>query len=300
MIPTRIVLWVIITASIPFRYSKYALFYLGLLTASTGLRADPSDLRYFATHAGPNEFVLHVKAIIDGSNCLTLDANNAGWEQSVGSPTSALSLNGVNWDWQSYRFFVLPDGQTLFPPEVDFRSVRVEVLKGRGIVACEPGDNKVAVYVDDMSQHPQPYDFILHFSTVPHPASPIVNLPSVHLKIRALIDGSDRLTITHAGAKWEHLEWDPATAIAINDIDWSLDESSELKNEGATRFLPPDVDFSTAKIVSRSGRDLVTARGQDDKLVVYFGDTLSGSDHYEIEISFEEKETGSTTGSTRD
>ena len=101
-----------------------------------------------------------------------------------------------------------------------------------------------------------------------------------------MIDGSDRLTIAHAGAKWEHLSWGPATDVSLNNVSWSLEQSSYLKNEGATQFLPPDVDFSTAKIVGRSGRDLVTARGYDDKLIVCFGDTESGGDQYTIDISF--------------
>jgi hypothetical protein len=249
------------------------LFSVGLFTANVNLQADPQASRFFAADAGSNEVVLHVKATIDGSNCLTLKVNSALWEQSLGSPARSLSINDLAWDWRHHRFLLLPDDQLLFPSDVNFRSVWVEMLKGDGIVACEPSDDKAVVYIDDMSQHPQPYDFILHFSTTPNSVISNRNSSPAHLKISACIDGSDRLTITHAGAKWEHLSWGQATDVSLN-------------NEGKTQFLPSDVDFSTAKIVSRSGRDLVTAQGKDDKLIVYFGDTQAGGDRYEIDISF--------------
>jgi hypothetical protein len=239
-----------------------------------------------ATDGRPTEVLLHVKAIIDGVNRLTLKATSALWEQTLGSPPESLTINDLNWDSQHHRLLPLPNDEMVLPAGVDYQSVWVEMIKGNGIVACEPSDDKVAVYVTDMSQHPQPYDFILHFSNVERLAVPHSDSTSAHLKISGLIDGSDRLTITHDGAKWEHLSWGPATGVALNNISWPLDKTPELKNEGPTQFLPTDVDFSTAKVISRSGRDLVTARGYKDKLVVYFGDTESGSDQYEIDVAF--------------
>jgi hypothetical protein len=265
---------------------RCALFYAWLFSVGTNLYADLPASKFFAANAGSNEVMLHVKVVIDGSNCLTLKENSALWEQVLESTTRSLSINDLTWDWQHHKFLMLPGDQSLFPPDINFQSVWVEMLKGSGIVACEPSDKMVIVHIDEFSQSPQPYDFILHFSTTPNSVIPNLNSSSAHIKISALIDGSDRLTITHTGAKWEHLSWDRPTEASLNNVEWPLKKLSEIKNEGETQFLPPDVDFSTAKIISRSGRDLVTARGKDDKLIVYFGDSPSGADLYEIDISF--------------
>jgi len=74
--------------------------------------------------------------------------------------------------------------------------------------------------------------------------------------------------------------------IKINDIAWNPMETGVLTNEGATAFLPASVDFSTAKIVSRKGRDLATMWQEEDSVHIRFADNPNGADAYEIEISF--------------
>ena len=155
-----------------------------------------------------------------------------------------------------------------------------------GIVACESSDDKVVVYVDDTSEAPKSYEFTVYFSTIMPSLIPKPNLESTHLRISATIDGSDRLIITAEGARWEHKAWDLATDVSLNNVRWPLEKSRKLKNEGSTRFLPANVDFSTAKIVGRSGRDLVTADAQSGKLIVSFADNPVGSDQYDIDIAF--------------
>lgn len=59
-----------------------------------------------------------------------------------------------------------------------------------------------------------------------------------------------------------------------------------LENEGANAFLPSGIDFSTAKIVGRKGRDLATMWPDRDALWVWFADNPNGSDSYELDISF--------------
>jgi|ERR1700677_2048757 len=109
-----------------------------------------------------------------------------------------------------------------------------------------------------------------------------------HLVIAAEIDGSDKVTITRAGAKWEHLSWQLPTNVTINGIKWSLTKSLELDNAGKTQFLSPDVNFSSARVVSRKGRDIVAMEKYPDKIVIYFGDNPNGDAPYRIDIAFDE------------
>ena len=59
-----------------------------------------------------------------------------------------------------------------------------------------------------------------------------------------------------------------------------------LQNAGTNLFLPSGVDFSTARIISRKGRDLATLWGEEGGLWVWFADNPNGSDYYELEIAF--------------
>ncbi len=108
----------------------------------------------------------------------------------------------------------------------------------------------------------------------------------VYLKVSAVIDGSDRLIITQEGARWEHVDWDWATNVRVNGIPWSPQQSRELKNAGETRFLPPNIDFSTARVVARHGRDMVAMEVEPDKVIVNFDDSPNGRAPYSIDIVF--------------
>jgi hypothetical protein len=118
------------------------------------------------------------------------------------------------------------------------------------------------------------------------PPLPVNQNAQVHLKISATIDGSDKVTVTAQGAKWEHISWRMPTNVCLNGIKWSLADSLELNNAGKTQFLPQDVDFSSAKVASRHGRDIVAMETYPDKIIVYFGDNPNGAAPYDIDIVF--------------
>ena len=59
-----------------------------------------------------------------------------------------------------------------------------------------------------------------------------------------------------------------------------------MVNAGTNTFLPTGVDFSTAKIIHRAGRDLATMRADQDAVWINFADNPNGSDAYELEIGF--------------
>ena len=107
--------------------------------------------------------------------------------------------------------------------------------------------------------------------------------PTVTLRVRARIDGSDECVITREGAVWHHRSWEWPPSVDVNDIKWVPVEQRMLRNAGETRFLPP-VDFSRARVVSRSGRGVVACETSPDRLHLFFADADGGSDVHEITI----------------
>lgn len=112
----------------------------------------------------------------------------------------------------------------------------------------------------------------------------------VTIHIEATIDGSDIVTITAKGAHWEHKSWTPATDVRINNVEWDTQDRADLPSDGVLKFLSA-VDFSTAKVVSRSGRDIVAMERTDDGITIYFADAPEGSGHYTIKVSLLKKQT---------
>jgi hypothetical protein len=106
------------------------------------------------------------------------------------------------------------------------------------------------------------------------------------LKIAAEIDGSDCLKITATEATWDHKCWGSPANVSLNEVPWSVQQTNVLQNAGTNRFLPSGVDFATARIISRKGRDLATMWAEADGLLVWFADNPNGSDYYELEIAF--------------
>ena len=102
------------------------------------------------------------------------------------------------------------------------------------------------------------------------------------------IDGSDRIVVTPAGARWENLHWGTVRGVVtLNGVPWEPRIEPVLKNDGATRFLPPGVDFSKARLVSRSGRDFAGMEAGPDGLVLRFVDSPNGPAPYRVVVEFE-------------
>ena len=94
------------------------------------------------------------------------------------------------------------------------------------------------------------------------------------------------LRITKDEARWEHKHWACPDAVFLNDVQWNPAARSTLPNQGETRFLPEAVDFSTARVVHRDGRDLAVVVPQSDWIAIHFADNPNGADDYELLISF--------------
>jgi hypothetical protein len=101
------------------------------------------------------------------------------------------------------------------------------------------------------------------------------------------IDGSDRIVITHKGAKWEHVNWDwPAGTVMVNGSEWKPSEMNFMTSTGAVEFLPKTYSLAAANLEVIEGRDVVALERTNGALVVYLDDTPSGAAPYEFKIHF--------------
>jgi hypothetical protein len=101
------------------------------------------------------------------------------------------------------------------------------------------------------------------------------------LDIKAIIDGSDVLTLSPKGALWSHQAYQWPTDISVNGIAWDAQTQPTLTGTGLS-----DADLSTAKVLSHSGRDRVEMTTAPDGIAIHFDDSPPGSAPYEIKIGF--------------
>ena len=86
--------------------------------------------------------------------------------------------------------------------------------------------------------------------------------------------------------KVEHQTFRWPTSVWLNGVPWDTHRESIRRNEEPKLFLPTGVDLSTARIVSRKGRDLATMWSDKVAVGVRFADNPNGADDYKLEISF--------------
>jgi len=234
-----------------------------------------------------NEAVFHFKGIIDGSDRITIRRQGALWEHvNWGWPAGAVTVNGSQWN-PSEKNFITTTGAVMFlPQQYSLRSARLEPVTGRDVVALERTNDALIVYLDDTPPGAAPYEFKIHFPQGEPPPETVRSSIPATLKITAQIDGSDLLKITAEEAAWMHRAWSYPEAVRLNDIPWNVRQTNILANAGTNRFLPAGVNFSTAKIVGRKGRDVATMWADNDAIWVNFADNPNGADVYELEISF--------------
>jgi hypothetical protein len=102
------------------------------------------------------------------------------------------------------------------------------------------------------------------------------------------IDGSDRVVITAKEARWENVFWGTwRETVTLNGVPWTPRKDPVLPNSGATRFLPPGVDLTRARLVERSGRDHASIEVEGGRLVLRFVDSPNGIDRYRVVVAFD-------------
>jgi hypothetical protein len=246
----------------------------------------PSLVQATTNNKAPAEAVFHFKGQIDGSDRIVITHQGAFWEHvNWAWPADAVTVNDSQWNPLEKNFMTTTGAVAFLPQMYSLATANLEIIEGRDVIALERTNEALMVYLDDTQSGSAPYEFNIHFHMATMAASPRPATAAT-LKIAAQIDGSDRLKITAGGAAWTHLTWSLPEAVTLNGVSWDLRQTNVLRNTGTNTFLPAGVDFSTARIVHRRGRDLATLWADNDAVWVTFADNPNGSDAYELEISF--------------
>lgn len=234
-----------------------------------------------------NEAVFHFKGMVDGSDRITIKRRGALWEHvNWGWPAGVVNVNGSQWN-PSEKNFITTTGAVLFlAGKYSLATAALEIITNRDVVTMERTNGALVVYLDDTPLGAAPYEFKIHFPRATVKPRLVRTSPAATLKITAVIDGSDVLKITTHEATWTHQAWAYPAAVRLNDIPWDVRQTNVLVNTGTNVFLPAGVDVSTAKIISRQGRDLATIWADHDAVWVSFADNPNGADAYELDLSF--------------
>lgn len=233
-----------------------------------------------------SEAVFHFKGRVDGSDKILIRRDGALWSHvNWGWPEGNVLVNGVEWK-PSEKNYVTTSGQEKFlPANFRFDSAVLEIVKARDVVALEQASEGLIVYINDTPSGADDYEFKIHFSSK-------VKMPpkssSATLQIVATIDGSECLTLSSNEARWEHFHYQKPKKVMLNDFVWNPTKEPLLQNVKSSLKLPDGIDFRSAKIVKRKGRDLATLWTTDKELKIYFADNPNGADNYELTIAFGE------------
>ncbi len=237
--------------------------------------------------ANTNEAVFHFKGMVDGSDRIIIRRQGALWEhRNWAWPRGAVTVNGAQWNPSEINYMTTTGAVPFLPEKYDLLSPRLELITNRDVVTLERTNDALIIYLDDTPPGAALNEFKIHFPLVSSQPKPEQASPEATLKIAAVIDGSDLLKITATEATWKHRAWGKPRWVTLNDVSWNLWQTNVLSNTGTNRFLPEGVDFSTAKIVKRQGRDLATMWSDDGALWINFADNPNGADAYELDISF--------------
>jgi hypothetical protein len=245
------------------------------------------ELAESMTNTSGHDALFHFKGMIDGSDRIVITREGALWEHvNWDWPQGPVIVNHVQWLPRQSNYLSTTGKAKFLPERFSLDAVTLEVTEGRDVVALERANDKLIVWLDDVSPGFAPYEFTIHFDTSRPSPTPGNKSVAATLRISAEIDGSDLVKITRQTATWEHLKFAPPEKVRLNDTPWSLLQTNVLRNEGANQFLPSGVDFSTARIVERKGRDLATMWSDKDAVWIRFADNPNGRDWYELEIAF--------------
>lgn len=228
--------------------------------------------------------VLTFQGNIDGSAQLTVSKSGATFTNSQGTVPKQVTLNGFSWNPQQQSTLENSGASVFLTEQVDFRKATIERVTGRDTVALERGKSSVTVFLCDTVNGDAPYEFriILPRADDDQPTKPL-------LRFQGSIDGSDELTITARSAMWKHKHWGWPGIVSLNGVTWKPEAATKMNNDGPTAFLDPQVDFLSAKIVVKGGRDTVAIENYEDGIILYFADNPPGAGRYDVTVEFDKK-----------
>ncbi len=281
-----------IVFTIPKPALDMAFFRLNVTLATATNVQLSAELQYVAVPSLGSEdtnadAVFHFKGIVDGSDRMVITRQGALWEHiNWNWPDGAVTVNDTRWN-PSEKNYLTTTGAVMFLPErYSLAKARLEKIEGRDVVALERTNNGLVVYLDDTFLGAATYEFKIYFPHETTKPNTIQSSPQAMLKIAATIDGSDLLKITRQSATWTHQAWSCPATVKLNEVAWDLSPTNVLTNVGTNLFLPDTVDFSSAKIVRRQGRDVAIMWADAEALWITFADNPNGTDDYELDISF--------------
>lgn len=230
--------------------------------------------------AQPNEVVVSFQGRMDGSDRIEITSTHAHWTHLNWEwPPEPVVLNGIKWNPKEQGSLVNHGGTRFLPSAVDFRSARLQKVQGRDTVVLERHRKSMVVYINDTPNGSSVYKFEIALRPP---------LARTKLRVVAEIDGSDQLHLNGAGARWVHRHWDWPSKVYLNQVAWNPRKSRRLNNAGETTFLEGPVDFASAKMTVKQGRDLAVLEHTKNGLIIHFADNPLGKATYDLTISFGE------------
>lgn len=232
--------------------------------------------------------VFHFKGVVDGSDRIIINHRGAFWTHvNWGWPAGAVRVNGTEWKPQEKNYLTTTGAVAFLPETFSLETARLQTITGRDVIALERTNDALIVLLNDTQSGASTYEFKVHFGPVPTQRASTGKSRLATLKIAAAIDGSDSLKITKQAATWKHRTYKFPWDVSLNGVPWNVRQTNMLVNAGTNTFLPDDVNLSSARIISRKGRDVATMQPDADALVIHFADNPNGADSYELEIAFE-------------
>jgi hypothetical protein len=101
------------------------------------------------------------------------------------------------------------------------------------------------------------------------------------LRLTATVDGSGRIIINGDSARYEHKFWTPPWNVTFDGEAWA--DLSQTPSGWST--LSRQLDLPRARIVSRSGRDVIALEPTAEGFDLFLNDTPNGADDYSVIIT---------------
>jgi hypothetical protein len=282
-----------VTFTIPKPSAPTAFFRLKASGSLDPVPLISSELQYVtmpslgSSPADNGDAIFHFKGTVDGSDRIVITRDGALWTHvNWDWPQEPVTINGTRWNPKEKNYLTTVGGSKLLPKSFSLESASLETIQGRDVVALERAGNALIVYLDDTPLGADTYEIKIRFHPTAGKWGAATASARATVKIAAQIDGSDCIKLTATEALWEHGRWSYPGRVTLNGVPWDPQLEPVRKNEGTNRFLPSGIDFSTARIVSRKGRDLATMWSDKDAVWIRFADNPNADDAYELEISF--------------